>query len=191
MCPAPARTTGAAIVAAARKLLERDGAAGVTMQAVGAAVGVRSSSLYKHFADRAALLQAVEAEALAQLAALLHAAADAAPRSALERMAAAYRSFAQASPAVYALLFSPCVPDQVRLAARAEAAAPVQVVMTRLIGPSAALPAARLLTAFLHGWVCMEQAGVFPAGSTLEAAFTYALAATLNGIEAGQAPLRL
>jgi len=60
----------------------------------------------------------------------------------------------------------------------------------RLVGGTAALSAARLLTALLHGWVSMEAAGAFRLGGDLEAAFGYALGAAVAGIEAGGAPLR-
>jgi AcrR family transcriptional regulator len=191
MCPAVARTSDAALVDAARALLEQGGPDAVTMHAVGAAVGVRGPSLYNRFANREALLRAVEDAALADLTARLHAAADSAPRPALERMAAIYRAFARQHPRTYALLYAPAAADSARVAARAKAAAPLLAVTQRLVGPSAALPAARLLTALLHGWVSMEQAGAFHLGGDLEAAFAYALGAAIEGIESGRAPLRV
>jgi AcrR family transcriptional regulator len=191
MCPAVARTSDAAIVAAARALLERDGPAGVTMHHVAAAVGVRGPSLYKRFSDRAALLRAVEQAVLAELTARLQTASNWPPRAALARMATEYRAFARANPGAYALLFAPGEWDAARVAARAQTAAPLQAVTTQLVGASAALPAARLLTALLHGWVSMEISGTFRLGGDLEAAFAYALAAAIEGIESGRAPLRI
>jgi len=185
MCPAPARTSDAAIVAAARHLLQRDGPAGVTMQAVGAAVGVRGPSLYKRFADRAALLRAVEEGALSELSAALAAAATGPPRDALRRMAAAYRGFAHAAPPVYRLLFAPEGWDAARVATRAKAVAPLLAVTAEIAGPDNALPAARLLTAFMHGWVSMELSGAFRLGGDVEAAFGYALTTLIEGIAAG------
>jgi AcrR family transcriptional regulator len=191
MCPAIARTNDAAIVEAVRALLESGGPEAVTMQAVGAAVGVRGPSLYKRFADRAALLRAVEDAALVDLTARLQAVSDGAPRVALNRMAETYRAFAKASPAVYGLLFAPGEWDAARVEARARAAAPLLAVTHRLIGGSGALPAARLLTALLHGWVSMEFSGAFRLGGNLEAAFAYAVGAAIEGITSGRAPLRL
>ena len=191
MCAAPARTTDAAIVTAARALLERQGPAGVTMQAVGAAVGVRGPSLYKRIADRAALLRAIEAEALAELGARLEAVAGPPARLAARRMAVAYRAFARESPKTYAMLFSPERWDEAGDAARARAVAPVLAVTAALAGQADALAAARLLTAFLHGWVSMELAGAFRLGGDVEAAFAYALDATIEGIEARRAAARI
>ena len=191
MCPAPARTTDAAIAAAARALLERDGPAGVTMQAVGAAVGVRAPSLYKRIADRAALLRAIETEALADLAARLQMLAGPPARLAARRMAEAYRAFARESPKTYAMLFAPEGWDEAGDAARARAVAPVLAVTAALAGQADALAAARLLTAFLHGWVSMELAGAFRLGGDVEAAFAYALEATIDGIEARRAAARI
>lgn len=184
MCPAHPRTSDAALVAAARRLLARDGPAGVTMNAVGAEVGIRGPSLYKRFADRDALLRAVEGEALADLTMDLKAVAHGPPRDMLTRMAVVYRDFAHAAPPVYALLFAPVVWDEARVASRAAAAAPLLAVTSRLVGPDSALPAARLLTAFLHGWVSMELAGAFRLGGDVEAAFAYALSAVLDGLGA-------
>lgn len=182
--PAPSRTTDAAIVAAARALLERLGPTGVTMQAVGAAVGIRGPSLYKRFADRAALLRAVEAQAVADLARRLGAVVATDPAEALAGMAAAYRGFAHEAPAVYALLFAPDGWDMERDAWRAEAAAPLLRLAARLAAPHAALPAGRLLTAFMHGWVSMELAGAFRLGGDAPADFCAALAALHAGCRA-------
>ncbi len=189
MCPAVARTSDAALVAAARSLLERRGPAGVTMQAVGAAAGVRAASVYHRFASREALLRAVEEAVLADLTACLAAAGEGPPRLALERMAASYRSFAREAPQAYRLIHPPPDWDEARVAARALLAAPLLEVTQRLVGPRAALPAARLLTALLHGWVGMELAGAFRLGGDVEAAFAYALGAAIEGIESGRAPL--
>ncbi len=63
--PAVAKTSDDDIVRAARRIVERDGTVGLSMQSVANEVGVRAPSLYKRFTDRAALLGAVEASALA------------------------------------------------------------------------------------------------------------------------------
>jgi AcrR family transcriptional regulator len=182
MCSAPARTTDAAVVAAARLLLQRHGPAGVTMQAVAAEVGVRAPSLYKRFADRAAILRAVETEAIGELAARLRATSGATPAEAVRGMAAAYRAFAHAAPSVYGLIFAPVEWDDAAIRLRAEAAAPLLAVAGELAGDAAALPAARLLTAFMHGWVSMELAGAFRLGGDIEAAFGFALDALIDGV---------
>lgn len=51
--------TPAAIVAAGRRLIERDGLDALTMRAVAAELGTAATSLYRHVADRDALLLAI------------------------------------------------------------------------------------------------------------------------------------
>jgi AcrR family transcriptional regulator len=184
---APAKTSPAAIVAAARASLEADGPAGVTMQAVAAAVGIRGPSLYKRFPDRSAILAEIEILVLAEIEDVLLNAAGAAatPRGRIEAMARAYRVHATAHPQSYALIYGiDSVNDEAHLSAWIAAIRPVLAEMTALAGAERALTAARTVTAWLHGFVAIEQAGMFRLGGDIDAAFEEGLATLLDGIAA-------
>jgi AcrR family transcriptional regulator len=173
--PTPAKTSRAGIVDAAYALLAAEGPDGLTMQAVADRVGVRAPSLYKHFRDRAALLRAVETDVLMRLQACLTTAAAALEdAAALRAMAAAYRTFALAAPHPYALILTTA--DAENDALRADVARPVLDILARRLGdPDAALARARGVTAFLHGFVCMEAAGAFRLGGDIDRAFADAI----------------
>jgi len=179
--PALAKTSDREVVRAARKLVEREGQALLSMQAVAAAVGVRAPSLYKRFPDRESLLDAVAEEALADLRAALLA-ADRAPSAgaALAAMALSYRAFAKRHPRLYELLFA-ARPGRAEPSPGTRAAVePVLARLAALVGPGHVLPAARLLTSFLHGFVSMEIAGAFRMGGDIDEAFEFSLATVLR-----------
>ena len=70
--PAPPKpTTAAAILAVARDILDRRGVAAVAMRPVAEKVGITPMAIYRHFADRASLLNAVANEGFEALAAQL------------------------------------------------------------------------------------------------------------------------
>jgi AcrR family transcriptional regulator len=179
--PTPPKTSGDAILAAARTLLEERGSDGFTMRDVADAVGVRAPSLYKHVADRAALLSQLEALGFAELGDRIAAAAE--QPEPLVAMAVAYRRFARRSPRLYARMLSP---DATRGAAarrwRRDAVAPVLDVLLRVVPADRVLSHARTLTAFLHGFVTMEAAGAFRLGGSVDADFHAGLATVLDGI---------
>lgn len=184
--PAIAKTSDEAVVKAARKLLEKRGAAALTMQAVADAVGVRAPSLYKRFPDRDALLDATAEHSAAELRDLI-AAADEAPsaKAALTEMARAYRAFARKKPQSYGLLFADrSAAAGPTVAVRAAAVAPVLARLAPLVGDKKVLHAARLLTAWLHGFVSMELAGAFKLGGDLDEAFEYGLKTLLDAVAA-------
>jgi len=162
--PARAKVSDAEVVAAARRLIARHGAGALSMQAVGDEVGVRAPSLYKRFADRAALLTAVERQLFAELGARLEDAAGVAPPpEALRAIALAYRAFACAHPRGYELMF----------AADAER------------GPEAeAVRRAAALPVIVHGFVSMELAGAFRLGGGVDTAFALGLDMLLGAIVA-------
>jgi AcrR family transcriptional regulator len=66
-----AATTSQKIHTAARKLLDKEGAEAVTMRAVAKEVGITPMAIYRHFPDRAALLNALADEGFEELAAWL------------------------------------------------------------------------------------------------------------------------
>jgi len=104
--PAPSKTSDAEIVAAARRLIESRGHAGFSMTDVASAVGVRPPSLYGRFADRSALLTAVQVEVWRALErALTRVPSSPDPVGTLRAQARAYRAFAKAHPGRYALIY--------------------------------------------------------------------------------------
>jgi AcrR family transcriptional regulator len=98
----------AALIEAGLKLLEERHGDDIGLREVARAVGVSATAVYRHFPDKAALLRALAAEGLAQLAAAQHAACDAAGGGAAGFAATgrAYIRFALASPALFRLTFS-------------------------------------------------------------------------------------
>src|SRR5215470_551998 len=154
--PAPARTSTAAVVAAGRTILERDGLPGLTMQAVADAVGVRAPSLYKRVRDRAALVRLIADDLAAELAERLDDAATTGDAEQdLRSVVAAFREFAHANPAAYPLLFDPRRGGPSPEALERSSAA-VLGVAADLAGADRALPAARTVVAWAHGFVSME-----------------------------------
>ena len=173
--PAIARTSTEAMVAAGRTIIERDGLEGLTMLAVAEAVGVRGSSLYKRVSGRDALIGMIAEQVTLELADAADEALDGddAARD-LRAFANAFRSFAHRNRATYPLLFDPH-PGRLSTAVRERSAAPVRRVAAALVGHEHELSAARMLTAWAHGFVSMELAGAFQLGGEVDDAWEYAL----------------
>src|SRR5579864_7632526 len=90
-----------ALVASARDLLESEGSGAVTLRRLAQRMDVRVSSLYHHFADKAALMRAVAEEGLTELGAALvaahsqaHSQAGALPQRQIYAMGLAYHDWA-------------------------------------------------------------------------------------------------
>jgi AcrR family transcriptional regulator len=190
MSPTPSRTSRDAITAAARAILEEDGLDAVSMQAVADRVGVRAPSLYKHIADRNALIRAVTDAVMADLGATLRppqAATD--PRVDLRWIARTYRTFVHENPVGYGLLFARLdpaqSPDPGAMAALGE---PIVAAVARLVGEADALASARTFVAFAHGFTSLELAGGFRLGGDVDAAYASGIELILAGISGPASP---
>ena len=190
MSPAPARTSVDAIVAAARRILEADGLAALTMRSVAEAVGVKGPSLYKRVPDREALLRAVADSVVGDLSTTMaRASATDDPAADVRAAVLAYRAFVRRNPNGYRLLFtelpSGASPDPAILAALGE---PVVRAMAGIAGEPRALDAARTVVAWAHGFVTMELAGAFRLGGDLENAYLFGIDAILAGVSERASP---
>jgi AcrR family transcriptional regulator len=209
--PAPEKTTLEAIVVAGRELVDRDGLAGLTMQAVAARVGVRAPSLYKRVRDREELVDLVVGSIMDELAGMLDAAGgsvaavggavgagraggadgaggtdgtDADPRARLRALARALRAFGHAHPRSYALIFglAPDAGDATR-SARARSVAPLLAACEALVGRDHALDAARLVTSWANGFITMELAESFQLGGDVDTAWEWGLERIVAAVE--------
>jgi AcrR family transcriptional regulator len=159
-----------AIVSAARLILEREGADGLTMRRLADAVGIRAPSLYKHFPDKAAVKIALIDDWYSEVAERFEA-ASAKGEDSLQEIATVYRAFALAHPHLYRLMTAGPLPrERLRPGVEARAAAPV----VQAVGDP---DLARAVWAFTHGMAILELDGRFPAGADLDAAWAAGLAA--------------
>ena len=173
--PAPARTSLDEIVESGKTLMEVDGLDGLTMEKVASTVGVRAPSLYKHVSNRGGLIRLIIEAAVADLGRSLEGAVTGHdPGEDLMTLANTFRDFARSHPETYRLIFAP-IPEEWRPSATllAEASAPMLRTVEALVGPDQALEAARLVTAWAHGFVSMELAGAFRLDGDLDDAFRY------------------
>jgi AcrR family transcriptional regulator len=177
--PTPDRTSLDAIVQAARDLLEHDGLAGLTMQAVAHRVGVRAPSLYKRVESRDQLIQLVAEATLSDLAGRLDATAS--PRE----LANAFRAFGHEHPAAFQLVMTPGPGIPVaRLEFGVRASEAILRLGGRLAGEKNALEAARTLTAWAAGFVSMELNGGFNLGGDVEDAWEFGVTRIVEAITA-------
>lgn len=98
------------LIAAATRLLDKHGPAGVTLREAARQAGVSPAAPYRHFAGKEALLAAVAAETFLALKEACAAAVQADPGEPLHRLevvAVAYVRFAVEHPARYRLMWAP------------------------------------------------------------------------------------
>jgi AcrR family transcriptional regulator len=168
------------IVAAARGLYFERGPEAVTMRGVADRVGVTATALYRHFADKDALLRAAAGEGSRLLGSHLFRALEA--PTALERLRAtadAYLDFALAEPQAYRALFDAPQEDEDAPVARQRGAVrrflrdrvreAMDAGALREGDPDGA---ALTLWALVHGLASLHHAGVARAEWSRERALT-------------------
>ncbi len=154
-----------ALIAAARREVERDEVAAVNLKALALGLGVSQPAPYRHFADREALLMAVAAEGFRDLASALRGA-----KGDIDELADAYVAFGQKHTGLYRLMFVsrlvPSAPAESELGAAADDSYALLLgAVSSAAPPTRARDTARSLWASLHGLVLLAADGFFgPAG---------------------------
>lgn len=184
--PTPAKTSPDALIGIARSIVEARGAEALTIAAVAEAAGVKGPSLYKHFADREVLLKEVEIASMHELEAVLRReTAGRTPKQRLRSMAVAYRRFALAVPHRYQMIYRSSGAEDPRIAeaSRFSGQPLFEELQAAGIPPKRLLGLARMLVAFLHGFVSMENAKAFRLGGDVDQAFEDALETILGTLK--------
>jgi AcrR family transcriptional regulator len=151
------------VVAAARLVLERDGAGGLTMRSVADELGIRAPSLYKHVAGKSAIEVMLIEAALREMGESLHASLRRPGRDGeVAALLRAYRRHALAHPNLYRLATAgPLARGELVPGLEDWAGEPFLLVTG---DPNRA----QALWAFTHGMVILELDGRFPDGSDLD-----------------------
>ena len=183
--PTPAKTSPAQLATIARTLVEASGPDALTMGAVAQSAGIKPPSLYKHFADRAALLKVVEINVLHELEAYLrHETVGADRKSRLKAMARAYRRFGTDAPNRYKVIYSgnAFIDPEIREACLFSALPLFEELRAAGIAEERILPLSRTIVPFLHGFVLMEIGSAFNLGGDIDEAFEASLETILREI---------
>jgi len=101
----------AALLSAARALLDEGGVPAVTLREAARRAGVSPAATYRHFADKDALLVALAVQGFGEFAAAMKAAFEAS-REPMADMGVAYVQFAVDRPGLFRLMFGPAVADR-------------------------------------------------------------------------------
>jgi len=159
-------------VRTALRLIRRRGPAALTVREVAKLAGASASAVYRHFADKEALLAAVAAEGFARLnaafAAALETQASASPRARLEALGHAYVAFALKHPEHYRLMFGDGRTDSrdARLKEEAERSfryleGAVTAALAKPLDDPAVIAAAVAAWSLVHGYALLKLGGNF------------------------------
>ena len=159
----PAKIDHAAVVATARRIIEREGIPALSIRHLSALLNVQVPAVYRHVEDKQTLLRIIALEAARELAMALSNAisppsADAAAQ--LRALAVAYRRWASDHRHLYLLLAgNVSEPDVPGSEATQIVLRPLREVLTRLAGDRRAPAATQACWAFLHGYLLLEALG--------------------------------
>ncbi len=156
------RLDRAAVVDAAELLVDRDGAAQVTMTALASELEIRGPSLYSHVASLEELLSLVQTRALAELGSdLQRAAMGRSGPDGVRALAFALRAFASRHPGRYDLALSKPI-DRPAIQAASRPAAEAFVAVIESMGVKITNELALSCLATLHGVLTLDRAGLYP-----------------------------
>ena len=174
--------------------IRAEGVEGLTLREIGARVGVSRTALYRHFADKRALIFAVATEGFRTLRLQLVRAWEEEGRgpAAFQSMGVAYVRFAVGNPAHYRVMFGGFVDPQ---ACEPELAAEAEGAFQALVDALAALQRdavvrgddtvqmARFVWAVVHGVAMLGIDGQLRESGGVEELMRYALERLRTGIE--------
>lgn len=139
-----------ALLAAAADLLEKVGAAGLSLRQVAEHAGLSRQAPYNHFENKEALLAELVRDGFDQLAKSLAAGGDPKSRNALAFAGEAYIRRAQEAPALFRLMFSQELVDLARFPAAAQAGTAAFGMLQEIVAGFA--PADRVGELSLAAW---------------------------------------
>jgi AcrR family transcriptional regulator len=151
-----------ALIAAANSLLERVGAAGLSLRQVAERARLSRQAPYNHFTDKEALLAELVRDGFSRLAIAVKLAANSAEGDALAGVAEAYINFAQTAPALFRLMFSRELVDLSKFpeatAAGASAFGQLASVVARYTTPDRVDELSLAAWSLVHGYsmLCIE-----------------------------------
>jgi AcrR family transcriptional regulator len=177
--------------------IRAEGVEGLTLREIGARVGVSRTALYRHFADKRALLTAVATEGFRTLRQQLVTAWEEGGRGlvAFESMGVAYIDFAVANPSHYRVMFGGFVDPKAcdpELAAEAAGAFQALVDALATLQHDAVMRAedtvkmARFVWAVVHGVAMLGIDGQLREPGAVEELMRYALERLRTGIEVAE-----
>lgn len=141
-----------AVVEEGLRLLQDREAESLSLREIARNVGVSATALYRHFPDKASLLEALAEAGYAQLAREQAAAATGGGPSGFAAMGQAYVHFALANPGLFRLIFvaKSAQAHPFQDAPHGSAASLLQAGISQLMGPDA--PAEARFTLMLRAW---------------------------------------
>jgi AcrR family transcriptional regulator len=179
------------------RTIQAHGVEGLTLRGVGQKLGVSRTALYRHFADKAALLGTVSGEGFRTLHAQLAAAwkDNGEGGEAFAAMGIAYVQFAVANPSHYRVMFGSgldpdCAPDpELQQAAAGAFQALVDAIVSQQrqgsVRPDEPLMLARFIWSLVHGIAMLAIDGRLSQGEAIETFTRFALERSRTGITEG------
>jgi AcrR family transcriptional regulator len=183
------------IFGAAKAVLEQEGIHGLSMRRIARESGMSPMSLYRHFADKDALLNALMADGLAAWEERVRAIRSKGPLQWLERLSEEFLSFALDEPHRFdAAFFLPApkarqYPDDFAAGRSPVIAMTVikieQAKSEGLLGDTPALDAALSLSALAQGLISMHRARRFSGEAEFTALYRSVMRKSLKSLSSG------